>query len=239
MHRNYKTPPIHEAVVEFQFVSSEERDPTIPGKFQLHKLIGDQYQGKPEVHRKYNSSISDNGVSIKKGPELAFLKNNDGKRLVLIGHNTLSIVSLKPYEGWGEFKPRIRNALRAFFDIVKPESVARIGLRYINFVPLTGPDYTLYLNSPPVIIPDLPKVDSFGSVTVHTYEDLVKLKISQATVDNQGTPIAVVVDLDVIWVGIETDVEETIKLVEELHSREVNAFEKLITDYAREVFGGQ
>jgi hypothetical protein len=43
--RQYKNPPIEEALAEFRFVPRQEWDLTIPGKIHQHPNIRDAYRG--------------------------------------------------------------------------------------------------------------------------------------------------------------------------------------------------
>jgi uncharacterized protein (TIGR04255 family) len=150
---------------------------------------------------------------------------------------------LRPYQdpcdsdkvGWDEFRPRISRALDAYWTVIQPQGVARIGIKYINKLVVPGEVATAkeYLKCA------LPEVDGLPnhllnlmSRVEYAYPDGVRLILSQGKVENEF-----ILDIDVI---LESRValarEDTDAKIDDLRVREREVFEAVITDKARELF---
>ena len=55
--RQYKTPPIEEALCEFRFSDDSDWDLTVIGKFQSQEDIRSEYLGKPVEHRMLEGNL--------------------------------------------------------------------------------------------------------------------------------------------------------------------------------------
>lgn len=241
----YKNPPIEEALVEFRFVPRQEWDLTIPGKLAQHSSIKDQYPGKPRTQKMLQAELQamagqPAGFAVHEGVGRVQLIDNDARRLVSLGPDVLSVNSLRPYEGWGDFRPRIEAALLAYAEIAGATEVKRIGVRYINKVtlPVTDFDLDTFFRCGPPSAEGLPKhMSGFLSRVEYVYEDGAKLLLTHASVGALEGSSAFLLDLDVIWEAqAPLAVEKVMSLVNDLHEREGKAFEAIITDEARKVF---
>ena len=249
--RRYRNPPIEEALCEFRFRPSREWDLTIPGK--LHTQLGGDYSGKPRQQR-----VVDVGFEVTKG-DLSGLRSRDDlarvqlvteneRRIVGVGPDVLSIHMLRPYQdvrnngGWDEFRSRIENALNAYWTVANPEGVSRIGIRYINKIVFHQDRVPLgnYLTCILPTVPGLPPtVNGFFSRSEFSYDDGVRLILSQGTTRDPENPFAFVVDLDVISASDELlSAQKTMIRLDDFRRRERSAFEAIITDEARKLFDG-
>ena len=247
MGKKYRNPPIEEAVVEFRFVPGQEWDLTIPGKLHEHPDIKTQYSGKPRTQKLLEAAFQAGSsrppnVAIREGIARIQLVDSGGQHLISIGSDTISVNTLRPYDGWELFRPRIKTALSAYFQVVQPAAVSRVGVRYINKIMVSGKDINIgtYFRYVLPTAPELPgKIDGYFSRVEYIYDDAIKLLLTQATVDVPEGETAFVADLDVIWEsGEETDLDNIMAVVDKLHTREGEAFEAIITDAARELFNG-
>lgn len=251
--RRYRNPPIEEALCEFRFGPSREWDLTIPGK--LHTQLGSDYSGRPRQQR-----VVDVGFEVKKG-DLSGLRSRDElarvqlvteneRRIVGVGPDVLSVHMLRPYQdtknhrcgGWEEFRARIEDALSAYWTVANPEGVNRIGIRYINKIVFDQKRVPLgdYLTCILPTVPGLPQtINGFFSRSEFSYDDEVRLILSQGTTHDPESPFAFVVDLDVIWESDELlSAHNTMIRLDDFRNRERSAFEAIITDEARKLFNG-
>jgi len=90
----------------------------------------DQKTGKA-VHR-----IVQGGVKIR-------YSNDDGSRLVQVSPNLYCFNILNNYPGWEAMRQQILAKWRIVSETVKPHRIDRIGLRYINKLPLTPEGHRL------------------------------------------------------------------------------------------------
>ena len=249
--RRYKNPPIEEALCEFRFEPGLGWDPTIPGKLQVE--LGDEYTGKPQQGRFVEVELgtqegSPPNLRLHQGLEKVQLVKEDGKRMVGIGPDILSIHMLRPYQnpsdpeasGWNEFEPRISDALEAYRNISEPTGVRRIGIRYINkiVIPRKSVRVEEYLISALPVISGLPdRLNNFMSRIDYAYEDEVHLVLSQGSVNAPPDHVGFLLDLDVIWESSDSlALDKALEKVNDLRVRERKAFETVITDKARELF---
>ncbi len=247
----YKNPPIEEALCEFRFQPSQDWDLTIPGK--LHLQLGTEYRGKPQEQKVVNFELNAQegqppNISYGEGLAKVQLLTENGRRIVAIGRDVLSVHMLRPYQitehggpsGWDEFKPRIRQALDAYWEVAQPQGVNKVGIRYINRIVI--PEDTVrvadYLLCALPIVAGLPgSLSNFMSRVEYQYGDGVTLVLSQGSIDAASNHVGFLLDLDVTQEIPETvDQPEALAIAENLRERERIAFESVITDKARELF---
>ncbi len=249
--RRYKNPPIEEAVCEFRFGPGQEWDPTIPGNLQ-HALDG-QYAGKAQEQRVVAIDLEthkDKPANLKYGEGVAKIKlvTEDGKRMVGVGQDVLTVHMLRPYHdllrsdqgGWEEFQPRISQALDAYWALVEPGGVCRIGIRYINkiVIPQETVEVEDYLKCALPRVTGLPdRRNGFISRVEYAYDDAVRLVLSQGSIQAPPEQVGFLLDLDVIWETEELVTrDEALAKVDDLRDRERTTFETVITEKARELF---
>jgi uncharacterized protein (TIGR04255 family) len=243
--KNYHNPPIEEAICEFTFGAQESGkfDFTLPGKLQSHPNLKDEYVGEVRTQnvQKIIANPNEPSISVHDSISRIQLPTIDGKRLVSVGSNILGVSVLKPYEGWNDFKPRIRKALEAYYEVAKPSFLTRIGIRYINRIVIsqTGVDPKCYLANVLTSYPEANQVlTSFLYRSEYVKADNTKIIVTQATlrpVDDETTEY--LIDIDSIWDHASVhDIESTMEITEKLHISEGEAFEKTITDASRRLF---
>ena len=257
MDRRYRNPPIEEALCEFRFAPSQDWDLTIPGK--LHNKIIDEYGGKPKELRVVKTTVKTGSGSDT--PEIQhfaetgklLLVNEEGARMVGIGPDVMSVHMLRPYQnpaipeasGWDEFRPRIEKALRAYWDLVNPQGVSRIGVRYINklLIPQQAESVKAYLKKfvecAPPDIPNFPgRMGNLASRFEYTCPDDMKLALSQHLVNAEDGQFEFFLDIDVFWNTADESLNQDAALEKtaQLKEQENQIFEALITDKAREHF---
>ena len=247
--RRYKNPPIEEALVEFRFEPSQEWDLTMPGR--LHGELREAYRGKPRQQNVVQASlVAQQGqapnFAVREGLGKVQLVTDDASRLVAIGPDVLSVHMLRPYQrdeegsGWDEFRPRIVEALSAYWDVAEPNGVQRIGLRYINkvVIPESIGEVARYLKAAHPSVEGLPEqLGGFVGRVEYVYPDDLRLVVSHATVEAPESQVAFLMDIDLIWQSNEAvDKDRALAIADDLRARERDVFEALITDDARSLF---
>ncbi len=249
--RRYKNPPIEEALCELRFMPGREWDLTIPGKLQTE--FGDEYSGKPREQKALEFGLDvreGKPANLRYGEGLARVQlvTKEGRRMVGVGPDVLSVHMLRPYQdpvcpassGWDEFKLRISAALDAYWKVAEPDGVCRIGIRYINkiVVPQERIRVEEYLVCALPEVSELPdNLSNFVSRVEYLYQDSVRLVLSQGLISVPSAPTSLLLDLDVIWENTEpVDRDVALEKAYDLRARERVAFEAVITDKAREIF---
>jgi len=244
----YANPPIVEALVDFEFEPTGDWDWTLPGKLQAHARLKGFYEGKTKQQQIWHAQIKGgqgqlHGVSVNEVPGRLFLQNADGTRLLTIGPSVMSVNSLKPYEGWQSFRPRIESALEAYMELTGATRIVRVGVRYINRLHVTEEPVDLgrYLTVAP---PPLPGIGcalvGHSSQTEYIVDAAHRLLMIHAVVRSpDGELDGILLDLDAVWHAADgIPAQDAMTRVDELHQSECAAFEAAITDTTRALFGG-
>lgn len=238
--RQYKNPPIQEALVEFQFDGPEDFDVTLFG--QLYTQLQTHYPIKRIKHSlEHPIRLGPDGATPL--PPRASSINRvqffsaDELDIAAVGVNVLSIHRLRPYTDWRQFKTQVREVHRAYGALAGKPQVRRIGVRYINVVDASDLNRLQELLTMPVGLPaGLPDdLERFLFRFEARYDDRRQLLLTLAQQDEAG----VVVDFDVIYAATKDaplDFDDALSEVEKLRDLERGAFEALITDEARRVF---
>jgi len=241
--RQYKNPPIEEALCELRFAGGSEWDLSVPVQFQ--ERFRAVYGGKPRTQNVVAANVvagpapAPPSLAVVQGLAKLQFPDVEGKRLVSIAPELLSVHVLKRYGGWEDFYKRISDAIAAYQAILAPAGVVRIGVRYINRVAIPGENIDLreYFLCEPPHIDGLPTaVGSFVHRVEHVYEDGVRIFVTYASIDGASAP-EFLLDLDVILEPSEPlQIEGIMAVVDDLRARERAAFESIITDKSRELF---
>ena len=134
-----KKPPLIEAACEFRFNPESEWDWTIPGR--LFDKIGDEFSERSEVRRlgltvQESDKQTPSPTLIESGPDRIHLKRSDGSAIVQIGPRLLAISLKRPYPNWETYRELILRIYEAHREIAGASKLARLGLRYINKIPM-------------------------------------------------------------------------------------------------------
>jgi uncharacterized protein (TIGR04255 family) len=248
--RQYKNPPIEEALCELRFADAREWDLATPARLQ--DQFNPTYPGKHSVQNVVSANVTAGAMPAtmamsQRGVKIQF-PDAEGKRLVAVAPGLLSIHVLRPYSGWEDFRARIAAALNVYRDVCNVQKVARIGLRYINriVIPGSSPALEEFFRCAPRLAPELPsKLAGFVHRVEHRYEDEVRLIVTFASLDadaGEEGPVRPAVppcllDLDLIWQADQPiEANSALELIDDMRARERIAFESLITDKLRGLF---
>ncbi len=244
-HPSYAQPPIEEAIFDIRFAPSASWNGTIPGL--IYGRLSKTYPQRPEDQQLQEATIEmgpNNDppkVSMSRAGRLV-LKSGTGRELVLIGENQLGVNDLRPYAGWSNLRPRIEEAINAYCSVAEPDGVVRLGVRYINLIPVPGATDMLldFFTHAPRLDPTLgDSMRGFMLRTESFHEDGVRVNATLTDAQGPLGQSTVLLDLDVFH---EWSSEEPLPILElgewiaDLREREYNGFEALITDKAREIF---
>lgn len=241
--RRYKNPPIAEALCEIHFEEGLQWNATFFGLF--HEKIKDEFPEAKELHgMAMGFQPKPGGIDQQLrqvGIRMRFYRENK-TALVQISKNLLAVNLLPKYPGWENFKPLILGQLNDYISVIQPKAIIRIGLRYINRIALPEEGFKfgqffaessylpgrVYQEPGPFLV----------RVELHPYKD-VKLNVTVATPEPvEKGKISTVVDLDhVVFNRIEPPSEEKVEVViEEAHTKLVEAFESIVGDKLRQRF---
>lgn len=243
----YEKPPIVEAICAINFPPSVDWNLRSPG--ELYSRLEHLYGGKPvqDITAQVEMVPTEAGAPgfvFKHGEPTTRLADVTGTRTVAFGQGVLLIQSAEPYEGWESFRQRIDEALSAYLEVAKPESVTRVGVRYVNHIRFESNEVSLkrYFTAPPDVPDELNlSMHGFASRIESIWPDGITVIIqnmqSMTTEDDRA---AVVLDIDALrnFDDDNLDPGDCLTAVDDLRRIERQVFEALITDDARRMFNG-
>lgn len=243
MGRKYKNPPIVEVLCEFQFISGQPWDLTLPGL--IYEKIKDEFPEKQQqmgINFQFQPTEKGFEHKIEPAPPRIQFYNKDKTALVQVAPDLFVVNQLKPYPSWNEFKPMILKNFEIYKEIARPKGFRRIGLRYINIVefdktPIELKDYFQFYPFIPDALPQLH--DSFLNRVEFPYEDnKERLILTLATViPSKPSILSILLDIDYVMVTPEyVPLDGVSEWLEKAHNRIEEAFEACITDKARKIF---
>lgn len=242
MGRKYNSPPIVEALCEFQFVPSQPWDMTIPGLF--YEKINNEFPVKREkMALGIGFHPKEGGIEqrVETSQRMQYLRS-DKTALVQIGRDLLTVNHLEPYPTWQTFKPLIINNFKLYKEVANPKGFKLIGLRYINRIVFDEDrvELTEYINYYPFIPANLPQThEKFQTKVDIPYEkgrDHLLLTLSSTT-SKKAEGSAVILDIGYVMSRPEKiSFQEVPKWIEKAHTLVENAFEACITDKSRDLF---
>lgn len=169
------------------------------------------------------------------------LQSVDQKYVIQLQMQGFSCSRLYPYPRWEAFLDEAKRLWEVYRDAVQPESVRRVGIRYVNRLEVDAPvidDFRPFLNLHPVTPWGLttPPAGFFLQIR-QPLSDGSMLLVNETTVQNAGTgQVAVVLDLDAFLEReMPVDEHDVWNLVEALHVKVEAAFEASITDRVRQL----
>jgi len=246
-YKTLKNPPITEALFDIRTITPKDCDLNAIADF--HNEIKDEFQKRQVISNQQASLKFEQGaepVLATSQKQNGFLfKTQDGKKIIQMRLDGFTFNKLKPYDDWASFSDEAIKYWSRYVDIVKPTSVTRLALRYINRIeiPEGSPELKAYVN----FLPDIPK-----KLSMSFYDFLIRTslvddeggKISQAniiqTIDNKAiTPdmTPYILDIDVFrQVNLQTNDEKITKVFNELHDLKNKIFFNLITVNTKKLF---
>jgi uncharacterized protein (TIGR04255 family) len=236
--RNYKNPPLVEALIDIQITPSEENLKNI------EKLITSDVINSEFPHKE---ALIQSTTQININEEKAAFNNNlvgyklstiEKKYVVQFKVNSFSISILNAYHGWDDLYERAFRLWPQFAAAVKPQQITRVAVRYINRIDIPLLSFKLpdYFNVYPKTLE--PNLKAF-SLQLQIPQKEGGLAVLNQTVT---TPIragytSIILDLDIFnQTSIQPEDSAIWKNFEILHTQKNILFEKCITDKTRELF---
>ena len=167
--RQYKRPPITEAVIEFQFVNALEMKAIEKAK----DIFKDDFPGLNTITVTSFQPLENFPAPAVFHSHIGFrFDNADSTDIISLTTNAFAYSRLAPYTGWAKFSAA---ALGAYLELRKEigfNALKRIGVRYINrldvpLVPNLPIKIEHYLNIEPKFPDAIPMLQAFTMQTVH------------------------------------------------------------------------
>ena len=240
--RNYRNPPIQEAICEIHFELSE---PLALGRIELLKPIWSaKYPDQKTVQEKrVDFHLSPEGLQTKEGNlgHRLICKYADGKRLVQLSGLFVAINQLTPYPGWEEmFRDTILDRFGDLQNALGLLGFKRVGLRYINRidvpqVPLVWSDW-FKIKLPTPSLPGFKQREwqmQFHQELTQDRRFIINLA-ALPPIEAKVSPV--MLDLDLIWQGEPKEPTELPEILEHVHGPHRLVFEAYLSNKIRKLF---
>jgi len=240
--RKYKNPPVVEALCEI-FFSSSKWDSTLPGLF--FDKIKDIYPQKRELEQmgvEVSISREIQGSKVMRGGQRIQFIKEDGSQLIQIEKDLLVVNQLKPYPRFEDWKPVIDNMLNLYVQLTEPQSVRRVGIRYINRIII--PESKFKMEDYFYLYPEVPQsLEAIHGRFMMRLEippkhkgHLLVITFGTAPTDSPETSTEMLDLYDIFALPQPLAISAVDKYIIEAHENIETAFENSITDRTRELF---
>lgn len=240
--RSYRNPPVVEALCEIYFAESSWDD-TVPGAFYERVKSDFPVKRRREIQEAQITMGPDTAsAGVQRLPPWMQFLTEEGNLMIQVAENLVVVNQLLPYRHFKSWEKVIYTALNIYNEVALPETISRIGLRYINRIEIPGKIismedfFTVYPQFPP----------SLGN-THNTF--LVRVEVPQA---DQGHTVLITFGtsvppqqvegkqafmLDLYDIAAQLDISpnenELNREIQQAHDNVVMAFEDSITDRLR------
>ncbi len=248
--RKYEQPPVVEALARFQWAQPMPWNVTTPGL--LFERLRGEYPADPQTRSLMQADLSQQAAAggpasssfqMSSGPMQMVFANEEHCRLMIVGPQDISVHALAPYEGWEQLEARLFGGLELLGDLLPVDrQVATLGLRYINRVeipstPIRFDDYlTISFALPPTFPAEM--VGFLDRVEVVYPDAPVRLAFTWASTDADEGTSAFVLDFDLVSALEEPlSLEAAREALADMKAKETSAFEGLLQDSLRKLFG--
>lgn len=129
--------PLVEAVCEFRFDPTGSWDWTVPGR--LYERIKEEFPRREQVGEdRYPLWVGENEGPVSAGGvvDRVRLSREDGIATVHLSPYQMFVNHLYPYPGWARLSHLVLGVFEKYLEVAAPTTLARVGLRYINQIPL-------------------------------------------------------------------------------------------------------
>jgi len=236
--KHYSKAPLTEAIIDLKVTLPDSVN--IDTLSSIHPYIKELFPIKEEL---YQSSITlqpGSEASINTAQQLFgfIFRSADKLKIFQATLHSFTFNRLAPYTSWEELRNDARYIWEIYRDIMKPETVIRVAVRFVNRFELPGT--TSNLKEFLLIAPDIPshllktEISNFFMQLLIPQEDC-QLIVNEAIVPptNMGT-LSVILDFDLFheqtW---RSDDERIWQYLEKLRLVKNTVFEASITDETR------
>jgi len=139
-HPSYANPIIKEALCEIHFTLPEgvSWEPANFGKFYKH-IQSDFPEMEPVSDSAVRLHLQPDRVELLPGQSRMRYRHASRNILLQLAADMMTVNVLPKYEGWEKMKQDIYQSWKWIEEVLHPQGITRVGLRYINHVPKSAP----------------------------------------------------------------------------------------------------
>ncbi len=236
-HESYKNPTIQEALCEFRLTPSQDFTWDRKSSTAILNSLGTKnFPGIEPIHEMgIEVQMDETGHSSQKliqGLQKIRYSNEDGSLLVQVSPNSFSFHAVNKYPGWNSVLKEILSTWTKVKSVTKPTGINRIGLRYINKIPLQKNKKISDWLKPSQYIPEdfiQSEIQSKFRAESHVDESITILNI--AANDKKAPDYSLFFDIDRLQniKGIPKE-QELSRIIDTLHDHVWDIFNNSRTD---------
>jgi len=244
MSKDYKNPPLTEAVFEVKYGKSVNFSTETIAAFSesIHPLFPIKKKAvRIETSINVGLEKKENDI-VNKTIKFDTFYSPDEKYLVHLEENRISIHRLKPYISWVDFASKINAVLSAHIQHINFEKLIRIGVRYINEIVFPKDSqmkdaFGVFLTIPPQIEGEIKSLFCNLVLRVGENNDQLKVRIGdKKSTDKQNAGLAIM-DLDYSNEKISFENQKDImSWLDNAHASIEKSFESLLAEKLKSTF---
>lgn len=245
-HETFRNAPITEALLDIQVSLPEDSDLSSLDLFS--EKMTEEFPIK-EPRTLYGGGMEFKGDSPPTYidptvEQVGYIYKSEGHNKVAQARlNGFALSILKPYDSWSIFRDEARNLWQLYNDLIRPKTINRIAVRYINRIeiPLPIEDFRDYILTSPELAPGVPQsiIEFFYRVAVPDSDSkaiaIIMSTIERPKKDQKFLPY--IFDIDAfLTTKLDPGSEEIWEMFEALRNYKNRIFFKSITEKTAELF---
>ncbi len=238
--RHLSRAPITEALIDIRLTLPKETR-TLPYLAELNTQFGGSYTDRKDIKEcQYKVQFGRPELDEKTSTQLGFRYTNaENTQVIQATINGFTFSRLPPYENWERLKEEAKRTWTIYSHHVRPETITRVAVRYINRLVLPGllVELDQYLRYVPKVPKVLPQVlgPYFSQIVVPDRQGQRTAIITQSSPPN---PVAVspILDIDVFMERLFSDEDEVWGALDQLRDFKNQIFFDCITEKTAKLF---
>lgn len=238
--RHLSRAPITEAVIDIR-ATLPKASRTLEYLAALNTQFGEPYLDRKDIKEfQYRVQLDHPEVDEKISTKLGFRYTNAKcTQVIQATVNGFTFSRLPPYEDWDKLKEEAERTWNIYSAHVRPETITRVAVRYINKLVLPGPVIELdhYLRYVPKVPKVLPQVlDAYLSqIVVHDPHGGLTAIVIQSSPPSP-TEVSPILDIDVFRERVFADADEAWDAIDRLRNFKNQVFFDCITEKTAKLF---
>jgi uncharacterized protein (TIGR04255 family) len=238
--RHLSRAPITEAVIDIR-ATLPKASRTLECLAALDAQFGEVYLDRKDIKEfQYKVQLDRPEADEKTSTQLGFrYKNANSTQVIQATVNGFTFSRLPPYEDWGRLKEEAKRTWNIYSNHVRPDSITRVAVRYINKLVLPGPVVELdhYLRYVPQVPKVLPQVLGayFSRIVIPDPHGELTAIITQSSSPNP-TEVSPILDIDVFKERVFADADEAWDALGRLRDFKNQIFFDCITEKTARLF---
>lgn len=241
--RHLNRAPIAEAVIELRIRPAGGLNSNV--FLPLSQQLATRYPTEEKVQSLEATFGMKDGKPI--GPDASYAelgvlrRSADQREVVQLRTNGFSFSRLAPYTSWEEVLPKALALWTSYRDLVKPERLIRLGVRYVNRLTLpVSADLSAFLTAAPVVPGSLPQsLRSYLTRSVlhdpQTGNSILLTQASEPSSDQEH--LTILLDVDAFReADIDAGDDRLLSLLESLRNLKNRAFFGSVTEQTLEMY---